>query len=152
MSFVSPVSTVPVVKAALVAALLARTEMAAPTLVSYGEPGPYLPDDIVAVMDTAQTFDVMAMVGSGAGKWLSETFVIEVQVDCFLGGDAAQAVEERALFLASVVVDVVRVDPSIGALVIEARPASMRTTGSWEDDRKGRRAQVVLTFTVTTQL
>lgn len=152
MPFVSTVSTVPQVKAYMVTQLQARTELAAPVLVSYGEPGPYLPDDIVAVLDANQTFEQMAMIGSGASKWLEETYTLEVKVDCFQGGDLAQTVEERALSLASVVVDVVRADPSLGGLVIEARPLYMRSTGSWDDDHKGRRAEVLLTFRVEAQL
>lgn len=155
MAFVSPVSTIPAVKAALVTAIAARTEItgdAAPILVSYGLPGTYQPNDIIAVLDSAQTFEVMAMVGSGGSKWLDENYALAVTVDCFIGGDLAQTVEERALALAAIVVDVVRADPSIGGRVLEARPASMTTTGAWEDDRKGRRGVVTLTFQIFTQL
>lgn len=152
MTFVSPVSTIPVVKAYLVAAITARPEIVTPTLVTYGEPGKWLPNDIVAVMDSTQTFEVMAMVGSGASRWLSENYSIDVQVDCFGGGDDPQTVEERALALAAVVVDVVRVDPQLGGLVLEARPLSLRTVGAFEEEHKGRRCQAFLSFQIFTQL
>jgi hypothetical protein len=152
VTFVSPVSTIPVVKAYLVTQLKARSELAEPVLVQYGEPGTYLPNDCVAVLDATQSFDVMAMIGSGAGLWLSETYTLDVVVDCFLGGDDPQTVEERALLLAAVVVDVVRLDPSLGGVVIECRPLQLRTSGSWEEEHKGRRGQVTVTLHVEAQL
>jgi hypothetical protein len=94
----------------------------------------------------------MAMVGSGARNWLSETYALTVSIDCFRGGDLAQVVEERALALAAIVVDVVRADPQMGGLVLEAKPLRLATAGSWEDDRKGRRAVATLTFQIFTQL
>lgn len=152
MSFVAPVSTIPAVKCYLVAAVKMRPEIESPTLVTYGEPGTYLPRDIICVLDATQAFTVAAMVGSGATHWLDETYSIDIVVDCFLGGDDPRKVEERALYLAGIVVDVVRTDPSLGGLVIQAKPLSLRTSGAWEDKHKGRRGLVYLSFEILTQL
>lgn len=147
-----PVSTIPGVKGYVFDQLVARAELIGDTiLVCYDEPGPYQPDDIVSVGDVARTVEPVGMVGSGGQGWLGEKYRLDVTVDCFRGGDDARTVFERACALADVVVDAVRLDPSLGGRVIESYPS----TGSYQSDwltheetgaHMGRSARVVVSI------
>ena len=143
-----PPPTVPAVKAYLFAALKARPELALPVLVSYDEPGPHQPDDIVAVCDVDDTATVMRMVGSGAAGWLDETMTVQVVCESYRGGDEAQAVFERAAVLAAVVCDVVRLDPQLGGIAIEAKPSRISYASQWEPDHKGRLCRATVSVSV----
>lgn len=128
-----PTSSVAPVKNYLFNALAARTEITSTkVLVSYDEPGPFQPDDIIAVMDVERENSIMQMVGSGGSGWIEEEYTMDIVVACYRGGDYAKTVFERAAFLADVVVDVVRQDPSCGGLVnIHARPAAVFYASQW---------------------
>lgn len=150
-----PVSTAPQVKAYLFTQLqTAITPVTGSSLlVCYDEPGPNEPDDIVSVGDvTTRTTTPLAMVGSGGAGWLIEDYSIEVVVDCYRGGDDPQTVTERAWALIGQVETVVRNDPSLGGLAIEAKPGSCRSESMWDDAHKGRRVRVTVAVDVQAQL
>lgn len=143
-----PVSTVPGVKAYLYTSLKARAELAEPVLVSYDDPGPNQPDDIIVVGDVVRTVEMVQMVGSGAAGWLYERYAVTVLVECFISDDKPQTVFERAAALADVVVDVVRADPSLGGRVIESAPSMSEQIGSWDEEHGGRLSSLTVTVSV----
>lgn len=146
-----PISTVPAAKAYLVEKI--TKALANPkVLVSYDDPGPNQPDDIIVVGDVNRTITPWAMVGGGGAGWLGENYTITVTVSVFRGGDFAQAVTERAYELADLIVAVVRQDPSLGGLVLTARPEATQSGTDWTDDHKGRVTTLPITFLLTAQI
>lgn len=108
-------SAAPAIKAALVAVLAGVVD--ADTLVSYGQPGTYQPDDIVAVLDVSsaserdpQTLD----------RSRTETVNVTVTVSCYRGGgtEVQQTVTERAYALLALVESYVKTtNPTLGGIV-----------------------------------
>lgn len=146
-----PVSTAPQVKAYLVTQITnAVTPDADSRLrVFYGPPATDLPNDVIVVGDvTARTTQHHAFVGGGGALARNETYTVAVEVDAFRGGDNAQLVEERAWTLAGVVETVVRTDPSLGGLVVEAWPAAQGVTETWDETHLGRHARITVAVTV----
>lgn len=87
------ISAAKAAKAALVADL--QTLFPAPTLVSYGYPGTYLPDEIVAVRGVTSDREYGALSNQ---RHLEELLQIEAVVSVALGGpDSQQDSTERAL-------------------------------------------------------
>lgn len=117
-----------------------QTQLAAEKnlLVCLDEPGPYQPDEIIAVGDVHQQYNPESIVGSGGSHWLVENYTITVTVDVYRGGDQPAAVFARARQLADLVVAVVRSDPSLGGAVDRAKPSSVTHTSEWDEDHKGR--------------
>lgn len=156
-----PLSTLPAVKGYLFDALAARTEITSTkVLVSYDDPGPYMPDDIIAVLDADRNVSTLAMVGDGGAGWLAEEYVLAIVVSCYRGGDTARVVFERACALADVVVDVVRQDPSCGQRVYQAKPSSINYESEWNTQETedgtvthlGRMTTVTVGVTVSAQI
>lgn len=108
-------------------------------LVSYDEPGPNQPDDIVAVSAVDRVLTRAGMVGSlGAGAF-QDTVTVHVVVSVFRGGDNAQMVFERACDLIDAVIAVIRTDPTLGGIALSAVPRSFAVgEAAWEDENKGR--------------
>lgn len=154
----SPASTAPQVKAYLVAQIKASPDLPAqllgqPPLISYGVPGEYQPACIVAVgTRVIQTAVPSQMVGSGGAGWLRENYHLEVVVSAFAGGDTPQVVDEAALQLWQVVAAVIRADPSLGGLVIQASPSGFEAISEWTEDHKGRLCQLTGEVEVHAQL
>jgi len=132
-----PASTVPTAKLYLLTQITALINDPA-VLVSYDEPGPNQPDDIVMVGDVERLVTPYNMVGSGGAGWLDEDYTVEVVVSVFRGGDDARTTFERACVLADQVVFVVRTDPSLGGAVVIAHPQTVRYGGAWDDKHLGR--------------
>lgn len=164
----APVSTIPSVKAYMVTQIRARTELTTgiadgSILVCYDAPGPFQPDDIIAVMD-AETDDmpVVQLVGGGLAGWLDEHYTLTIVVSVHRGGDDPQTVFERAAALAAIVVDVVRQDPSLGGRVIVAKPQQLSFQSDWamaplEEDGgevlyTGRLTDVAVPISVTARI
>jgi hypothetical protein len=149
-------STVPAVKAYLFAQLQARPEITAgaKTLVSYDDPGPYQPDDIIVLGDVSRSVAPLAMVGDGGPGWLQENYTQSVVVSVYRGLDSAQAAFERAALLADVVIDVVRVDPSLGGLVTRCWPLDVSYVSDWntQDQDDGTVLHLGRSSTVTIPL
>lgn len=149
-----PTSTVPAVKAALFTLFQAQLTPGSSSLgVFYDEPGPNQPDDIVSVgACKSRQVSGMAMVGSGGAGWLHELYTIEVTVACFRGGDDARAVLERAYSLCGQVETAVRADPSIGGLVLVARPVGSHDDPQWETQHKGRTIAIIIDIEIEAQI
>jgi hypothetical protein len=114
-------SQAPALKAAFVTAIGGLTGITGtPTLVCYGEPGKYQPDDIIAVTDVSSTHVIATL---GANRRREETLTATVVVSCYRGGDDAtgatqQLTTERAWTLTGLIVDYVQVtDPTISGTV-----------------------------------
>ena len=142
-----PVPTVPVVKAALVTALKARTELTNVS-VEYGPAGTFLDDDQILVGRAHGAFNVSRMVGGGGQWWLDEHYVLQVEVLSFRGDDDEQATEERAHTLAAVIVDTIRLDPSIGGRVNQATPVGWECDPDWDENNLGRHAKYLLDIAI----
>lgn len=108
-------SAAPAVKAALVTALAAIVD--ADTLVSYGNPGPEYPEDVIAVMDveSASNRDPQTL-----DRTRTETLNLSLSISCARGGGAEvqQTVTERAYALLALVETYVKTtNPTLGGLV-----------------------------------
>ena len=143
----------PLVKAALVA--LAETLWPAPSLASYGAPGTYQPDEIVAVM--GQRFEVTRPT-MGTGRSREEAVETDVVFSVFVPGaeEAQRAATERAYAMSLELDDHFRVAPqeTLGGACREAwttrgELVESRVTASPKSGNvAGRVAE--LTVTVTT--
>lgn len=149
-----PVSTIPQVKAYFYAQLKARSELtsgaagARQVLVSYDVLTPNVPDEYVMVGNVRRQVSVARMVGGGGAGWLDERYELDITTSVYRGGDEAQTVFERACAIADVVVDVVRLDPSLGGLVIQCNPLQAEYRSDWADNNAGRETQVIQPFEV----
>ena len=143
----APVSTIPAVKAYLVA-LITTAVNDTTVLICYDDPGTNQPDDIIAVRDVEQTLAPYELVGGGGAGWLYETYKVEIVVDVYRGGDFPQLVFERACALVAIVENAIRADPSLAGRVVTARPAGTHYASSWEDDGKGRTCAAAMTIDV----
>jgi hypothetical protein len=135
------VSTIPAVKAYLVAGVKDNTTVAADPSIGVFYDGPASgeqPNDIISIGRAEQEYDVAGMVGSGGTGWLGELYHVEVTVTVFDGGNDPQTATERCCALMGCVIDVVRTDPSLGALVIVARPETAGYETLWSEDGGGR--------------
>lgn len=113
-------------------------------LVCYDDPGPHQPDDIVSVGKVERHISVSSLVGGGGAGWLSESYTIEINIEVYRGGDDPQAVYDRAASLCDAVVAIVRADPSLGGLVLQARPISSSHSVTWVEESMGRLASTTL--------
>lgn len=148
-----PVSTISAVKGYVYDGLLARPELAAPVLVSYDDPGPNLPEDIVAVCDAQGALGVMQMVGGSGAGWMDEKYVLQVIVDVYRGGVDARLPFERCATLAAVVLDFLRTDSTCGGVVnIQAAPGRFQYESAWEPERQGRLVRCTVEFDVHARL
>lgn len=144
-----PSSSAPAVRAYLFAQLTAQLQpdpnvTTARLLVCYDEPGPDQPDDIVSVGKVHRNIGVNSMVGGGGGGWLDERFTVEIEIDVYRGNDDPQYVYQRSSDLADAVIAVIRTDPSLGGLVLTARPQSSSHEVTWDDQHMGRHATVTI--------
>jgi hypothetical protein len=150
-----PVSTVPAVKALLAQGITdaATVDPGHQLLVCFDDPSRYQPDDIVMIGKVKNRNTVpWQMVGDGGAGWLREDYRLEVEVSVFRGGEDAIAPYNRAWELASIVEYVVRKDPSLGGLVIQANPADSQDESSWDETHKGRIVTVTITIAVCAAL
>jgi hypothetical protein len=113
-------------------------------LVCYDDPGPNEPGDIVSIGRVARTINPDSLVGGGGPGWLSEAYSVAVTIDLFRGDDDAQAIFERGALLVDQVCAIVRTDPTLGGLVLEARPISSDIEGDWDDANQGRHVLATL--------
>lgn len=132
-----PDPTVPAAKSYLYTQTLAQPLFAEPVLVCYDEPGPYQADDIVTFGTVHWHPAVNSGVGSGGAGWLEERYDIEVTVDVYRGGDDAKTAFERAAALWAGVLQVLRADPSLGGIVLVAKPSPATYTTTHEEAHKG---------------
>lgn len=132
----------------------APTDGAEPPLVCLGPPGTYQPADIIAIGTQVNgSFNVMAMVGSGAAGWLREDYAVEVVISCFRGVDDLTVVMDRCEALMYAVVDTVRADPTLGGAVnIVAEPTVSDMQPTWADNHQGWEVRGVLEVKVAHQL
>jgi hypothetical protein len=133
-----PVSTVDTVLDYLVATVTTQIGDAS-VLICDGPPGPYQPDDIVAIGETiAVVTDVHAFVGSGGQHWLSESYTVSVTISVFRGADSVALTWKRAKALADSVDTAVRTDPTLGGAVQLAWPSKTLFTSGWTENHAGR--------------
>lgn len=139
-------SSVAAAKAYLVTNIKLQAACADPVLVTYDDPGPYEPDDIVMVgRIEGQSIPGRLTGGLGVTGALTEEYFIEVTVSCYRGGDQAQTAFEQGCTLTDAVVAVVRADATLGGNLVESWPAQTRHEPAvWDADHKGRVAEVTL--------
>jgi hypothetical protein len=143
-----PSSTAPAVRAYLFAQLTAQLQPDPNTtsslLVCYDEPGPNQPDDIVSVGKVHRTVGINSLVGGGGAGWLDERYTVEIEIDVYRGNDDPQYVYQRSSDLADAAIAIVRADPSLGGLVLTARPQTSSHEVTWDDAHMGRHATVTI--------
>ncbi len=138
-------SAAPTFKAALVTALAALPSLSG-VLVTYGAPGRYQPDDIVAVMDIESDSEAATISPNRARE---ETLSLTVVASCYRGGeDTQQVCTERAYVLIDIVEAYLRTtDPTVGGTVRGLLgPVSYSLEESLSE--QGRTSEVTATFTV----
>jgi hypothetical protein len=93
------------------------------------------------------------MGNAGPGSFL-EAYNIEIAVDCYTGGDSdvTRDLEAVAWDYACTVEAVVRSDPSLGGLVIQAFPATSDDDPEWDQEHKGRLVHIAMTIAVEAQI
>ena len=129
-----PVSTVPRVLAYLQAALQAQfntDENPQNIYLCVGDPGEQAPPDIVEITGVTRTTPHFAMVGDGEALALEEKYQVNVKISSAARG-ASQAtispvIIARAWQLLAYVETAVRLDPSLGGIVLTAWPG--KSTG-----------------------
>lgn len=115
-------------------------------LVCFDAQGTYEPDDLVVIGKTTNPIGVMALVGGGGAGWLSERYILTIEVFCIRGGDdpTSQISYTRASALCDAIFAVVRADPSLGGRVLTAKPHSVDIDVEESADHTGRRATGVI--------
>lgn len=141
----APVSTVPVVKAALVALIAGAVDQDPATGdpvvgVWYSDVGQNFPDDNIIVGKASQTSHPTRLVGGGSTFWMDEAYSIEIIISVHRGVDQPQPAEERVWHLAGLIANAVRRDPSLAGRVTVAWPASLDVEAEWIDDPGGWQA------------
>jgi hypothetical protein len=144
----SPASTAPAVLSYLAAQIplspdLPASLLGGPVTVTYGILGTDIPPCFIVIGATVAAVNTpFQMTGSGGAGWLEEHYRVEIQVSAFEGGSNFQDVTEAAYTMWQAVSSTVRADPSLGALVTSAFPASADLTLSWETNHKGPVAEI----------
>jgi hypothetical protein len=122
-----PVSTVPAAVAALTSQIQTQvnTDPAASTiLVIAGQEGSDAPDDLIIVARNIQRrVTERTFIGDLSAQSLEETYTIDVLCSSWSGDPDPVANMNRAWVLAGYVETAVRTDPSLGGIVLIARPA-----------------------------
>lgn len=150
-----PVSTVPAVRNYLVTAInnrVAAAGIASPTVEVYVSGLDHeTAEDVIVIGGARREVKPGAIVGGGGQHWKFEDYHIEVTIDCFAGGTDFSSVDARAFQLLSLVETAVRVDPSMGGLVLVSYPASSDSLHMWDDSHKGARTMITAQIYVCTE-
>ena len=149
---VAPVSTVPAVRAYLVAQFTAATAyILEPPVEVYQSVEDHLGEaDLVIVEGAARTLGGFEMVGGGGAGWLMESYTVSVSIECHVHGERPYpGVDDRAYLILGLLEQAVRADPSLGGLVIEGRPAG--STSTHQTDAEGGNCVIAASFHFMTQ-
>lgn len=158
MAATIPVSSVPAVRAYLVAAITTQVQAS-----HYTEPGVEVysvavdhdtTQDVVVVGKARRKTEPGSLVGGGGAHFQFERYRLEVVIECDAWGpnDTPTVVENRAYALLANVETAVRADPSLGGLVVEAYPDESEDDPSWSAEHKGARCQLVAQIHVLNEL
>jgi hypothetical protein len=140
-----PGATWPAAKLYLFNQLRASAVCAPPVVVAYNDPLGDLEDDVVVVGKVSRLVEPLALVGSyGAGAF-AERYTVQVTVSSFRGGDNPVATDLQCAALVDAVVSVVRTDPTLGGVVLQAKPGNHDPDGRWVTDSDGQNVMGYLT-------
>lgn len=147
-------TSAPLVKAAIYAA--AQSIYSSPTLVTYGGPGSYKPDEIVAVMGQ-RTVNAMGPMSSARKRDENVETVVVISVYRAGSETVQQAATERAYALLDLLVEYVRTHETLGVTGCrEARVTEHEldevTTYSRENKPTGRASSIAAVVTTTTRV
>lgn len=91
-----------------------------------GDPGEQAPPDIVEITGVERTVPHFAMVGDGENLAQYESYQVHVKISSAMRGDTAETISPlvtaRAWQLLGYVETAVRLDPSLGSIVLTAWP------------------------------
>lgn len=142
-----PVSTVPAVRAAMVAGI---TSQVGDTNVGvfYGEQGRHKKVDTIEVGDVERDVSVFAIVGNGQAGAFQEVYTVLVTVTSRRGGDDPATVDARAWALLASVETFIRNDRTLGGRLIDCyTETSEQPPIGWDRDAqnvaRGRVATIV---------
>jgi hypothetical protein len=148
----APVSTVPAVRAWLVAQFTAAVSgITEPAVEVYQSAEDHESTaDVVIVEGAQRTLGGFEMVGGGGAGWLQESFTIGVSIECFVHGERPfPDVDDRAYLILGLLEQAVRADPSLGGLVIVGQPAGSTSTHATSAD--GGHCDIAAQFHFMTQ-
>ena len=146
-----PVSTIPAAKLYIFQQLMAAVGGGPDTGVYMDEPpnDPPVEADVIVVGDVEQAMEPWQMVGSGGSGWMYEKYSIDILVSVFRGGDDPVEVLTRAAALVAQVCAVIRTDPSLGGIVLQAYPASAHYQSGWSTEgASGRFTEVEMRIAI----
>lgn len=156
-----PVSSIPQTTAVLAKgwildALVAQFVGDDTMTVFWDQPDASIPTENIVVVHRIMNRSAVhyRMTGTGGAGSFLETYSIEIAVDCYAGGDSGEtrALETKAWNYASTVEAVVRSDPSLGGLVIQAFPSQSTDDPEWDQEHKGRLVHIALSVAVEAQI
>lgn len=124
--------------------------------VFWDQPDASIPTENIVVVHRIlnRTTTHYRMMGTGGAGSFLESYSIEIAIDCYAGGDSGEtrALETSAWSYASIVEAVVRSDPSLGGLVIQAWPSQSTDDPEWDQEHKGRLVHIALSVAIEAQI
>lgn len=115
-------------------------------LVCFDNPGPYEPEDVVAIGAVRRRLNAAAMIGGGGAGWLDEAYSVQIVIDVFRAADSGQVAYQRATDLVDAVVAIVRSDLTLGGHVIKSVPSGDSTEVEWNSEHAGKQATATVTI------
>src|ERR1035438_7723069 len=143
-----PASTVPAAIEAIKAATAAQ--MTDPSiLLTVGDPGMDLPDNVIAIGEVRRTVEPATFIGNGGLFWLEEKYDIDVVCSAWSGSDNRTTITDMAWTLVNYVETAVRTDPSLGGIVNVAYPVGTHTlSATWTEDPDGMTIEIEMAIHV----
>lgn len=148
----APASSVVAVRAWLYSTITdAVASLTAPTVEVYlSQEDHESAQDIVVIQGAHRRVEVKRLVGGGGQFWVDETYTIDVEIACYVGGaDAFPAVDQRAYQVLALIETAVRADPSAGGNVVQINPEGSVSLHEWDEDALGGHCNITLTLTAT---
>lgn len=110
-------------------------------------------EDWVLVGGARRTVGALAMVGNGGQFWRDERYQVDVTIETFTAGrNGFEDSYNRAYALLETLESVVRQDPSLGGLVLQANPKSSSDTPTWDPTGQGAIVTITTSIEVYTTL
>lgn len=141
-----PTSTVPAARQYLVTGI--RSAAGSQAEVFDGDADHLDHENWITVGGVTRQVAPLAMVGNGGQFWREERYSVAIEINCFVAGreNSMQQANTNAYALLAIVESVVRQDPSLGGLVIQAAPKSSTSIPSWDEEGQG--AELILNASI----
>jgi hypothetical protein len=150
-----PQTTVPAVRQYLVTQLQSAVASVTPAAEVFdGEADHADHENWIEVGGVRRQVSPLGLVGSGGQFWRDEKYHVDIKISCYVGGRAGAMaqVNTNAYALLALVETVVRQDPSLGGLVLQANPESSDSVPSWDETGSGALCDITTSIEVYTTL